>query len=87
LIVSWRNPPAIAELAQVSGVREVSHLDDGRWRILHEPGQDLAEQLVRISVERNWGLREIGPERASLEQIFVELTTREANTSPAEAAA
>ena len=87
LIVSWRNPPTIAELAQVSGVREVSHLDDGRWRILHEPGQDLAEQLVRISVERNWGLREIGPERASLEQIFVELTTREPSAPPAESAA
>jgi gliding motility-associated transport system ATP-binding protein len=77
LIVSLRNPPAASELEKVPGVRGVSPLDDGRWRILHEPTQDPAEQLVRLSVERNWGLREIGPERASLEQIFVDLTTRE----------
>jgi len=31
-------------------------------------------------------LREIGPERASLEQIFVELTTREAGTATEEVA-
>jgi ABC-2 type transport system ATP-binding protein len=77
LIVSLRNAPNPAELEQVPGVREVSRLEDGCWRITHEPAQDPAEQLVRLSVERGWGLREIGPERASLEQIFVELTTRE----------
>ena len=77
LIVALRNPPPASELEKVPGVRGVSPLDDGRWRIMHEPSQDPAEQLVRLSVEQNWGLREIGPERASLEQIFVELTTRE----------
>jgi len=77
LVVSLRDPPTQGELEQVAGVREVHRLEDGRWRIVHEPGQDPAETLVRLSVERGWGLHEIGPERASLEQIFVDLTTRE----------
>jgi ABC-2 type transport system ATP-binding protein len=83
LIVGLRNPPPAGELEKVPGVRAVTAQGDGHWRISIEPDKDPTEQLVRLAVERNWGLREIGPERASLEQIFVELTTAE----PAEAAA
>ena len=83
LIVGLRNPPAAGELEKVPGVRAVTARGDGHWRILIEPDKDPTEQLVRLAVERNWGLREIGPERASLEQIFVDLTTAE----PGEAAA
>jgi ABC-2 type transport system ATP-binding protein len=84
LIVALRQPPALAELEGLPGVRAVETLDDGRLRLLHEPGRDPTDELVRLAVERRWGLRELGPERASLEQIFVELTTSE---EPAEAAA
>jgi hypothetical protein len=31
-------------------------------------------------VDKNWGLVEIAAERASLEQIFVELTTKETHS-------
>ncbi len=77
LIVAFRNPPAAADLEPLPGVRGIDALGDGRWRILHEPSVDPTEQLVRLATERNWGLKEIAPERASLEQIFVELTTTE----------
>jgi gliding motility-associated transport system ATP-binding protein len=87
LIVVLRRPPPVAELERVPGVRAVNLIGDGRLRILHEPAQDPAEQLVRLAVERDWGLHEIGPERASLEQIFVELTAREPTALPQAAVA
>jgi hypothetical protein len=33
---------------------------------------------VKLAAERGWGLYEIAPERASLEQLFVELTAGDA---------
>jgi len=59
-------------------VQKVETDDDGRVRVFVAPGQDPAEALMQLAVERQWGLYEIAPERASLEQIFVELTTQEA---------
>jgi ABC-2 type transport system ATP-binding protein len=60
------------------GVQRVDTESDGRARIFVVPGQDPAEALAQLAVERKWGLYEIAPERATLEQIFVELTTQEA---------
>lgn len=60
------------------GVQKVETDADGRVRVFVEAGQDPAERVVQLAVERNWGLYEIAPVRASLEQIFVELTTQEA---------
>jgi ABC-2 type transport system ATP-binding protein len=85
LLVAFRAPPALAELERLPGVRGVTPQEDGRVRVLHDPAVDPTEQIVRAATERNWGLKEIAPERASLEQIFVELTTTEAAPREAEA--
>lgn len=77
LLVAFRNPPALAEVEGLTGVRGAALQEDGRVRVLHDPAVDPTEQIVRAAAERNWGLKEIAPERASLEQIFVELTTTE----------
>jgi ABC-2 type transport system ATP-binding protein len=55
-----------------NGAQENHHV-----RIFIAPNTDPTDAIVRLAVERGWGLREIAPERASLEQIFLELTTEE----------
>ena len=40
-------------------------------------GGDLAERLVQVSVQNGWGLYELAPERITLEQVFVDITTEE----------
>ena len=75
LLVAFRHAPAPAELQKLPGVRVVSPQGDGRLRITHDPEQNPTEQIVRLATQHDWGLNEIGPERISLEQIFVELTT------------
>ncbi len=77
LLLGLRRPPAEAVLAAVAGVEEVEALGEGRFRLRLAAAADPAEALVRHSVEHDWGLYELSPERLSLEQIFVELTTTE----------
>ena len=86
LVVRLARPPADdGPLAAVPGVRAVERLGEGRFRLRHEPGAETAEALAERAVREGWGLLELTPERRTLEQIFVELTTTETET-PREAA-
>jgi hypothetical protein len=46
-----------------------------RLQILHRPGSDPTEEIVRLATQHDWGLYEIQPLGVSLEELFVELTT------------
>ncbi|RRQ22164.1 ABC transporter ATP-binding protein [Thiohalobacter thiocyanaticus] len=76
-IVAFRQPPAIEALQQFAGVEEVTELGDGRFRLRYT-GDNPAEALTERAVNAGWGLLELIPERRTLEQIFVELTSRDA---------
>lgn len=79
LLVGLRRGPEQRVLASIDGVEAVDELGDGRFRLhLHADG-DVAETLVPLAVTENWGLFELSPERMSLEQVFVDLTTEESN--------
>ncbi|MHB1241633.1 MAG: ATP-binding cassette domain-containing protein, partial [Gammaproteobacteria bacterium] len=82
LTAAFRHPPAAAELAAIPGVAEVQSVGDGRLRLSLEPGADPTEALVARAVERHWGLCELIPERASLEQLFVDLVYRDQEARP-----
>lgn len=77
LQVALRRPPSLELLRQIGGVDEVSEMGGGRFRIVTTEGGDLAERLVQQSVANGWGLHELTPERITLEQIFVDITTEE----------
>ena len=66
------------ELKKISGVREVtSDSDDGDWKVFSlrvESGVDVREEIFRLAAARNWTLRELTQRRATLEDVFVELT-------------
>ena len=76
LRVGLRRAPAMEELKRLPGVANAEPAD-GFVRVLPHEGQDPAEAIVRASVERDWGLHYLAPEAASLEDVFVQLTTAE----------
>jgi ABC-2 type transport system ATP-binding protein len=76
LRVGLRRAPAVEELKRLPGVAD-AEAREGYVRVLPVDGQDPAEAIVRTSVERNWGLHYLAPEAASLEDVFVQLTTTE----------
>jgi ABC-2 type transport system ATP-binding protein len=77
LLVGLRQAPEHAQLAQLPGVARVEPAGDGLLRLIQREGQDAAEPLVRASVERGWGLYHLAPERATLEDVFVQLTEKD----------
>lgn len=75
LKIGLRRPPQLEQLQQLSFIERVQQLDNNYFLIEHSAELNPTEYLVEQSVVQNWGLFELTPERQSLEQIFVELTT------------
>src|SRR6202047_3720680 len=70
----------IQYLLKIPGVKEVQLETDGVWRkgwIRIEANSDLREEIFGLAVERKWIIRELSKERATLEDVFVELTHSE----------
>lgn len=71
-------------LQGLAGVRSVEHLSNQylpehrhKLRITLEPGQDLGRNIAAIVVKSGLGLYEMRRVQASLEDVFLELTTEE----------
>jgi ABC-2 type transport system ATP-binding protein len=65
------------ELKKISGVREVMTDTDGDWKIFSlrvESGLDVREEVFQLAAVRRWSLRKLSERRATLEDVFVELT-------------
>jgi len=76
--------PAVAEPAASEPVRPPSEVvrRSGRFRLSVAEGADPREAVFRAAVERGWVLLGMAEERGSLEEVFVQLTTRD-ETVPA----
>ncbi|QBQ53313.1 ABC transporter ATP-binding protein [Nitrosococcus wardiae] len=77
ILVRFDTPPATETLMSLSGIESIESQEDGRIRIRYRPEQDPVDELVRRAVNENWRLRELTPERRTLEEIFVAITQTE----------
>ena len=71
------NDNGAEELKKISGVRDV--VTDGqddwkRFSLRVESGIDVREEVFRLAADRHWAVRELTQRRATLEDVFVELT-------------
>ncbi len=64
-------------LAGLDGVIKVNPIELGLYRVEHAPEADPRPSIFHMAVEKGWVLTELAPERASLEDVFVRLTTHE----------
>jgi ABC-2 type transport system ATP-binding protein len=80
--VDSANADAKTALSAVPGVTGVNAVDshDGvaGFEVASERGRDIRRELAHTVVSRGWGLLELRPVRMSLEDIFLHLTTEEA---------
>lgn len=66
-----------AELSKLAGVKDVVVEKEGDWEVFLlrvDAGLDLREEVFRLARDRNWTLRELTHRKATLEDVFVELT-------------
>jgi ABC-2 type transport system ATP-binding protein len=72
---------AASALSSVPGVRQVSVADSRStttgFEVESETGRDVRRELAAAIVGRGWGLLELRPNRLSLEDVFLQLTTQE----------
>lgn len=64
-------------ISQISGVKDVTEEKDGDVSIFQlrlEANADPTDELLRLANDRRWRLREFTRRRATLEDVFVELT-------------
>jgi ABC-2 type transport system ATP-binding protein len=87
--VQLRGDPAAIETAlkQLPGAARVTA--QGRpnglaaFEVQANAGADLREAIFRLAVERQWPLLQLAPTQASLEDVFIHLTTQEQDAAAA----
>ena len=70
-----------ASLLAIDSVLSVDRIGDQACRIHHQPETSPASAIAELAVSRGWSLLELTPERRSLEEIFVDITTTETETA------
>jgi ABC-2 type transport system ATP-binding protein len=71
------NDDGAEELRKIAGVRDVTVSVDGDWQVFAlrvEANTDVREEVYRLASDRRWTLRELSQRRATLEDVFVEIT-------------
>jgi ABC-2 type transport system ATP-binding protein len=75
---------AAEALGELPGVDTVDVDDESgrRFRLACDKGADPRAAIFALAVEKGWTLVELSPARASLEDVFVRLTTRDSDAAP-----
>jgi ABC-2 type transport system ATP-binding protein len=71
------NDDGAEELKKITGVRDVTASSEGDWEIFTlrvEANTDVREEVYQLANARHWTLRELSLRRATLEDVFVEIT-------------
>ncbi len=76
IVAHMEAPPAIEELMAFPGVIKVDFITPKQVRLEFETNKDITEGFIRTSVEKNWRLTEIAPEKYSLDDIFAKLSKK-----------
>ena len=81
LQIGLRHPPPSEEIGRIAGGAAVDTLNAHLFRVSPRGVADPTDALVRASVEHGWGLFQLQPAQASLEEVFVQLTHRDEEAS------
>jgi ABC-2 type transport system ATP-binding protein len=68
------------ELKRIPGVKDVSVSRDGDWQVFSlraDADADVRPEVFRLASDRRWTVRELSQRRATLEDVFVEITHAE----------
>ncbi len=79
ILVRLARPPSqpLRAFSQLDGVLRVESVGDNLFTIETPPGNDIRERVAEFVVQNGWGLLELRREELTLEDIFVNLVTRE----------
>lgn len=76
MLVFMDNPPPTEELAAIPGVTGVELLNDRSIRLRFKASGSISKQVITMSVQRGWELKEIMLEKSSLDEVFAQLSNK-----------
>lgn len=85
ILAGFTAPPAAPALAAISGVTRVDALPRQHFRLTVQDGLDPRAAIASAAAAGHWGLVELHAEVRTLEEIFVELTSRDSAATPSDA--
>jgi ABC-2 type transport system ATP-binding protein len=74
VLARMENPPAESELMKIPGVTKIQFLSNKQCRIWFSASDGISEAIIAASVQHNWRLTEINPERSVLDDVFKQLS-------------
>ena len=78
-IVEFANSPSKEVLENLTENNGIEALEDGSYRIFLKDDISITEKYIQESVKQNWNLKNIYVERASLSDIFAQLSGKAKN--------
>ncbi len=76
VLVGTRKPADLDIISNIPEISSIETLSDNRLRIHHNIDSSPAEKLAEIIIGAGWGLLELSPERRTMEEIFIDLTSK-----------
>ena len=76
-IVELHNPPPLSTLADIAGISHVEPLSETKFRILHKSADNPKSTLLTLAEQYNWQLEQLTPLQATLEDVYVKITSAE----------
>ena len=76
-IISLRHPPEPGRLAEIPGITSVEQLSDTQFRMMHAPDAHPGSLVLSLAAEQGWQLEQLTPLQATLEDVFVKITSDE----------
>lgn len=80
-IVGLRNPPPLNVLEGIAGISHIEQLSATQFRVLHTPTSNPKSALLTLAEQQGWQLEQLTPLQATLEDVFVNITNTEADTT------
>ncbi|PJJ85023.1 ABC transporter ATP-binding protein [Mucilaginibacter auburnensis] len=78
LLVRLLAAPPVEQILQIAGITDAEALGGGEYRLKIGGSSRIAEQFIVECVSRNWRLETIHPEKTSLNDVFSELSNKNA---------
>lgn len=77
ILLRMDNPPSKAEIVKVPGVMQVDVLSEKQYRVYFDGSpEEVTDRLITASVEQGWKIKEIGPDKGLLDDVFKQLSSQ-----------
>jgi len=76
LLCVFKQEPDLAQLNAIVGITQIEPQPDNAW-LIHYDTDNPADQIAALAVAEDYGILEITPQHHTLEQIFLDITSKD----------